>query len=364
MPYKNIMANTIAQEILDSGVKIPSLPDSAPRLMTMSRMPVDKIDIRELENLIQSDPVLFAQILNLANSPYYRTVVEVTGLRTAIMRIGLTETLSALYRYLFKNALPEFPKLKGFSDKEYWEESWACAIANRRLGDPRLMVESLPGELYIAGLLQGIGKLILAVYDPNAFDKCIDITRRTKKPLANAEFEIFKTTGSLVARKILESWNLPDRVCAAVAYWQSPESAEPEYREIAGLTQFACSIVRLSGIVSSCEGMERSSPESFLTDLSGTYILRNRAFPLTASGKQYKLVQEIVSLLDDNFPEANLREKMNISLKDSRQSSGSSRINNAADRGSVEKRKNNKKHASESVGKGGFFAWLKSLFRL
>lgn len=301
MPYKNIMANIIAQEIIDSGIKIPSLPASAQSLLAMAQQPLDQIEIKVLEQLIQSDPVLFAQILSLANSSYYSTGIEITGLRTAIMRIGLSDSILSLYMYLFKTTLPPFPQLNGFSDKEFWEESWACAIANRRLGDPRLLVESSPGELYIAGLLQGIGKLILAIYDPKRFEQCIEMTRTTGQPLERAEFKLFGTTGALVARKILESWHLPGKICAAVGYWQSPASAEAEYREIAALTQFACFIVRMSGLVATCEWIDPSLPDPTLTDLSSSYLLKNGSSALASTGKQYKLVQEIVSILEKHF---------------------------------------------------------------
>ncbi|MBF0258795.1 MAG: HDOD domain-containing protein, partial [Desulfamplus sp.] len=260
--------------------------------------PVDKIDIKSLEKLISGDPVLFGQLLKLANSSYYSRGVQITGLRNAIMRIGLTETINSLSIYLFKNILPPFPQMDGFSDKEFWEEAWACAVANRRLGDPGLMVETLPGELYLAGLLQGIGKLILAVYNPKDFEQCISMTRSEGHSLREAELEVFGTIDALVACKILESWNLPGNICAAVGYWQSPESAKPEYREIAALTQFACYIVRLSGLVSVCEWMERSSEDRFFTDLSNVYILKDNSHPLVSTGKQYKIVQEIVSILE------------------------------------------------------------------
>ncbi|MBF0377384.1 MAG: HDOD domain-containing protein [Desulfamplus sp.] len=301
MPYNKIMANIIAQDILDSGIKIPSLPASAKSLMDMIQMPVDKIEVNLLEKLIKNDPVLFVQILKLANSSYYSRGVKTTSLRSAIMRIGLTDTLHSLYMYVFKNTLPSFPQLNGFSDKEYWEEAWACAVANRRLGDPNLLVKSLPGELYIAGLLQGIGKLILAVYNPSSFEQCINIIKTTGQSLSEAELEIFGTTNSLVAYKILESWNLPTNICAAVGYWQTPESVESQYLEIVSLTQLACSIVRISGLVSTFEWTERASSDPFLTDLSNIYILRTATHPLVTTGKHYKIVQEIVSILEKNL---------------------------------------------------------------
>ncbi|MBF0233662.1 MAG: HDOD domain-containing protein [Desulfamplus sp.] len=364
MPYKKLMAKIIAQEIIESGIKIPSLPDSAQRIMVMVNTPVDKIDTASLEHIIKNDPILFAQLLKLANSSYYSRGIPVTGLRNAIVRIGLTDTIHYLYMYLFKKTVPTFPNLNGFSDKEYWEEAWACAIANRRLGDPKLLVEVSPGDLYIVGLLQGIGKLILAVYNPEAFEKCIKMTKISGKPLREAELEIFATTDALVAQTILESWHLPDNICAAVGHWQSPESAAPEFREIAALTQFACSIVRISGLVRTCEWMARSSDDPFLTDLSNIYLFQNNIYPLARTGKQYRLVQEIVSLLEKHFAQIN-----NINREQSAQKRAlESKSNLQKTNMNKQERQDNKnifKYSSEPerVKPKGFFDWIRSLFK-
>lgn len=347
MDYKNIMANTIALEIIESGTKIPSLPASTQRLLAIAQQPVDKIDIKELEQLIQKDPVLFVQILNLANSSYYGTGRETVGLRNAIMRIGLDETICSLYLYLFKNSLPLFPEIKGVSDKEYWEESWACAVANRRLGDPRLLVESLPGELYIAGLLQGIGKLILAVYNPKAFYECVKITRSSEKSLEEAELEIFGTTDALVAGKIMESWHLPANICAAVRYCQSPESAPPEFREIAALTQFACAIVKIVTAINKEKVDDNSSSAPDLTDLTNTYISKNSISLLSDRVEQQKIVKEIISIL-------------------ARQSAATQELHHPEDapKIGVEKPQPDVVRASSSSvsEKKGFFSWVRRLF--
>ncbi|MGD9733062.1 MAG: HDOD domain-containing protein [Desulfamplus sp.] len=301
MLHQTLMASSIALEILESGVKIPSLPSSTQQLLAISQQPFDKIDIKVLEKLIQKDPILFAQILKLANSSYYGTGKETTGLHDSIIRIGLADTVAALYLYLFKNALPVFPQIKGVSDKEYWEESWACALANRRLGDPRLMVEALPADLYIAGLLHGIGKLILAVYNPKSFYECIKLTRKSGKSLEETELEIFGTTDSLIAFKILESWHIPSNICAAVGYYQCPELAAPQYLEIAALTQFACAIVKIAGTLDNNEETKLSNIASLtdidITELSNTYISKNRYSAFSDKVQQQKVIQEIISIL-------------------------------------------------------------------
>lgn len=368
MLHQNLMANSIALEILESGVKIPSLPSSAQQLLAISQQPFDKIDIKVLEKLIQKDPILFAQILKLANSSYYGTGKETTGLHDSIIRIGLTDTVEALYLYLFKNALPVFPQIKGVSDKEYWEESWACAVANRRLGDPRLMVESLPADLYIAGLLHGIGRLILAVYNPKSFYECIKLTRKSGKSLEETELEIFGTTDSLIAFKILESWHIPSNICAAVGYYQRPESAPPQYLEIAALTQFACAIVKIARTPANNEGVGKENNKKdketklsnieALTDidiseLSNTYISKNRYSAFSDKVQQQKVIQEIISTLckqSDGNKQSNSGQLLNKECSNT-QFNKVNIVNHTAP-----------SLSSTSSRKKGFFSWLHTLF--
>ncbi|MBF0201585.1 MAG: HDOD domain-containing protein [Desulfamplus sp.] len=355
MLYRKLIADTIARELIDSKIKIPSLPDSAPALLSMMNQPLDQIDLLQLESLIKSDPVLFAQLIKLANSPYYRTSVEVTGLRTAIMRIGLVDTIHSLYGYLFKNTLPAFPNIEGFSDKEFWEESWACAIACRRLGDPRLMVSVRPGELYISGLLHGIGRLILAVYDPLGFRRCIETATNFKaRTLEDAELEIFKTTDSLVAGAILEWWKIPENICAGVSHWQHPGNSPPEYREIASLVQFGCSIVRLSGIIKGCPGMDSASTGSSLEDISSTYLLSRGEFPIAEGVHKYRLVQEVVSILDKSLNSSNNHEKNGAPVPGAGKRK---KVSSGHDKNS---KRNNK--GRNHIEKKGFWDWLKKFF--
>ncbi len=368
MLHQNLMANSIAFEILESGVKIPSLPSSAQQLLAIAQQPFDKIDIKVLEKLIQKDPILFAQILKLANSSYYGTGRETTGLHDSIIRIGLADTVSALYLYLFKNTLPAFPQIKGVSDKEYWEESWACALANRRLGDPRLMVEALPADLYIAGLLHGIGKLILAVYNPKSFYECIKLTRKSGKSLEESELEIFGTTDSLIAFKILESWHIPSNICAAVGYYQCPELAAPQYLEIAALTQFACAIVKIARTLDNNEGVGKENNKKDeetklskigtftdidITELSNTYISKNRYSVFADKVQQQKIVQEIISTLC----EQSTVNKKSSSGRLLHKEGSKMPLNNV----------NIVNHTAPSLSsassrKKGFFSWLHTLF--
>ena len=275
----------IALKILQSGVELPPLPAVFTRLLTLSRQPEDRIDVGKFTKLLQTDPALTARILQLANSSYYGTLNKISNLRQAIMHIGLQETISTVNWMLSQKILPQFPTMEGFTDKDYWAHSWACASAARLLGRPDLGVSCQPGELYVAGLLHGIGKLILALHQPDDFRQCLENSRDFSQPLEDAEKELLGTTHSDIACEILRTWQFPASICNAVKYFLSPADAPPEFREIAGLTQFAYFIANTSGV--------GNNGDEFNFNIDDTYLANLDSSPFSSQETRERLVQSI-----------------------------------------------------------------------
>jgi HD-like signal output (HDOD) protein len=335
------IAFSIAQEILTTSVNIPTIPANAKQILAIVRQPEDQIDIPNFVKLVESDPGLFTRILQLANSPFYKEVEKIVSLRAAITRIGLLEIVSSVCLYFFQKMLPKFPDLEGFSYDDFWAHSWASAVAARRLGHPNLEMGVLPGELYITGMLHGIGKLLLAIHFPNEFSLCLKKARDFKLPLNQVEKDVFGTTDSLVASNVLKSWNLPPNICEGVAYHQMPELAPPEHLIIAGLTQFACVIAGMSGLGSSGDGVGM--------ELSSTYFGQLPKLTIAKPEIQKKLVKEILETLKGR----NETVKPPLPIRGSR----------------LQRDKKNSKNINDLAAssmsqpdKKGVFAWVKSLW--
>jgi len=285
------IAFSIAQEILTTNADIPPIPANGAKILAMVRQPKSKIDIPSFVKLVESDPGLLTRILQLANSPFYSEIEKIVSLRAAITRIGLIEIVNSVCLYFFQKMLPRFPKIEGFTYNDFWSHSWACAVANRRLGHPNLGMGILPGELYMTGLLHGIGKLLLAIHFTNDFSKCIQKATEQGLSLQQVEKEVFGTTDALVASKVLNSWNLPANVCEGVAYYQLPEQAPPEYIIISGLTQFAYAVAELSGVGRSGDGVK--------TLISSTYFGQQSNLRISKPDVQEKLIKEILDSMKE-----------------------------------------------------------------
>lgn len=279
------IAKSMTLEILTSSVKLPPIPTNGTKLLEMVQSPMDNIEISDFAKLVEIDPGLITSVLKLANSSYYGGIEEIVSLRAAITRIGLTEAIHSVCLYLFKGILPKLPAIEGYSSKEYWDFSWSCAQANRRLGHPNLGMDVIPGHLYLAGLLQSIGKIMLAIHYPDDFSKCLKTARQFKAPLAKVEKDIFGTSDCFIAANILDSWSLPKSVCEAVAYSHAPEQAPPEFRLNAALTQLAYAVAQKTGIGASGDGLE--------LDIDSTYICRLKNTQLAKPDLRAALVDEI-----------------------------------------------------------------------
>jgi len=234
---------------------------------------------------VETDPGLAARILRLANSPFFAVKGEISSLGRAIVQIGLIETINTAQFYLFRQSMPSMPDIEGFSDDAFWAHSWACASAARLLGRPDYHVTALPGELYLAGLLHGIGKLVLAVHRPEEFAECLRVASKDQIPLHEAEREIFGFTDSTLGAKVLRSWDLPLSIRAAVAAYRAPRSVAPEQREFVALIQYAYIIANKAGI-----GKSGSECE---VDLSATWIVSEGTSVLAQEPIQEQLVAEV-----------------------------------------------------------------------
>lgn len=286
-------AQAIALEILQSNVKLPPFPPIGSQLMAMNHQPLEEVDVDKFIRLIESDMSLATHLLQLANSVYFGAIQKISSLRQAIMHVGLEGSINAINLHFFRTILPEFPRIEGFSGKDFWAHSWACGMANRMLGRPDLHITSIPGELYIAGLLHGIGKLMLALTRPEKFMQCLENSNNYNQPLFEAELDLFGTTDTDIAFEILRSWQFPQSICMAVKYYREPEKADEKFWEVAAVTQFAYFIANTSGI--------GNAMDFHAYDLEQTLLGRDLASPLGDEATRSRVTQDIYETLKKKF---------------------------------------------------------------
>ena len=120
--------------------------------------------LARLEKAVAMDQALTAKILRIANSPFYGAVREIKTVSEAIVRLGFVTirnwTLVTATRSVFlgAGATPLFHKI--------WRQSILTAMAAQLVA--QTVRKSEPETVFVGGLMQNIGQLVLAAPEGDA----------------------------------------------------------------------------------------------------------------------------------------------------------------------------------------------------
>jgi HD-like signal output (HDOD) protein len=195
------------QELAVVVEQLPPVSSVMQRLLSVLRDPLSEVS--DISKLVRVDTALAAQILRLANSPFYGLAEQVASVDQAIQHVGVNEitrlitTLSA--RQLFQKALTRYK----LAPHLVWTHTLAVAVgaevvAERIFGDVEIT--------YLAGMLHTIGFVAL---DGVATTRNLG-PRRPDVPLLEWEKENFAATNAEIAARVLHHWNFPAAIVEAV----------------------------------------------------------------------------------------------------------------------------------------------------
>lgn len=182
--------------------------------------------INDLAETILCDAGLAARLLRLANSAYYSPRRRVETVSHAIIILGHRQirdlVMTTVAVSIFKGLPPELVNMDRF-----WLHSIRCGSAARRLAQYRQFHET--EHFFIAGLLHGVGKLVLYSQYPERYREVLESAGENESARIAAERRIFKFTYADVGAELLKSWRLYDHLHMAVAYHLDPSRAPTTY---------------------------------------------------------------------------------------------------------------------------------------
>ena len=150
----------------DLAAMIPRVPEVIPKLLRLLR---DKNwSGKQLASEISQDPALLADVVRVANSPYYRTRGNIVNIEQAMLMLGGNTLRTVIAKAAMKPMLDTrsdyFSKLAG---PTLWNQAEKCAASCECLAKQ----EGAPQfEAYIAGLIHQIGYIIVTRVLSQAYD--------------------------------------------------------------------------------------------------------------------------------------------------------------------------------------------------
>jgi putative nucleotidyltransferase with HDIG domain len=243
------LATLIERAVLDQvaadRIALPAMPRVATRAFTLLRK--RDFSLTEVAAVIETDPVVAARLVHLANSVAFATFTKLESVLACVTRLGARE----LSFFLMETAARQLvechdPRIAQMCDG-LWEHSLSVAILSHDL------VEALPGldaeAAYLAGLLHDIGRPVVAEMlldaEGRLLGKRVDHWIMPSKWLGIIT-QCERTVGLAVTR----AWTLPDSVIDAVGLCEQYDEERP-YR--------LSNVVRLANALAAVAGHDLSA---------------------------------------------------------------------------------------------------------
>jgi putative nucleotidyltransferase with HDIG domain len=215
----------VKRQILSEIDGIPTFPENITLLQRLCNDPESSID--QIVKRLKIDPALSSDVIKLSNSAGIAPYKRIEDIKSAVVTIGMKNLNAILVASNARRILNE----RYSSFELIWEHCNRVAFYARNIA-LSMRQTAIIENVYMAGLLHDLGKIILLATDKKLVRKIAEIVNNRKITTTTME-EIsigisHSAIGSLIARK----WNFPDYLVEAIAYHHSPLNGSEKYRDV------------------------------------------------------------------------------------------------------------------------------------
>jgi putative nucleotidyltransferase with HDIG domain len=196
-------------------LRIPPFPLIAIRILQLTNQ--EDVPMRQLSDLISSEPAFSSEVLTIANSPLYPCRVPINSVLQAIALLG-TDSLKGLCLTVGVRAYLG-NSLNHESLRAIWRHSLACALIANQLAAAGTNDKD---SAYTAGILHDIGRLALAVLSPKEYATLLETHTGPPASALEAERGLFGFDHCEAGRHLIADWKMPPSFTEVAADHHSP----------------------------------------------------------------------------------------------------------------------------------------------
>jgi HD-like signal output (HDOD) protein len=290
MTLKQSETNPKLRKILGTITSLPTLPESAMRIYDLASK--DNVTVTEIIPLIDKDPSISAQLLKIANSPFYGFLGGVSSIDHAVALLGLKEVSNVAFASAVSNQFLHGDQVTKKHLKALWEHSMLTGFVARLLGEE--FGETDVATLFLLGLVHDIGSIVLIRFFFEEFQLILEQTKYEKSEITIQEKKVMGITHCEIGALVLKNWRLPARVIFPVLHHHYPWK-DKNYPLTSVIIYFADLLVRMSGVyLYSLE--EEFEIDRFLNS-NGAKMIMESGYELTEINIK-RLLQRITSYAD------------------------------------------------------------------
>lgn len=196
--------------VLNHVQKLPSMPSIVIELL--DNINNDNVDVATLVKKLAQDQAIVARVLRVANSSFFGLSGQVGSISEAISILGFNNLRGLITAVSIINVFPHTEK--GFDWNAFWRHSIGTAVCAKVLAKH---VGLNPETAFTAGLLHDIGKLVMAVYFPQAFSQAHESSDSSSVDSLQAERLALGMDHAALGGEVATRWHFPAEIRAAVA---------------------------------------------------------------------------------------------------------------------------------------------------
>jgi len=224
--------------LVNNTIELPTMPEVLLKLNDV--ITNSDASAADVAKVVSKDPAVATNILRIVNSAYYGLQVRVSSVSLAVSVMGFNMTKKvALKAAVFSAFGKRREKIQHFDPLAFWRHAIYTGVTARTLAaNAQAFTDVHPEDIYIAGLLHDIGKIILM---EKAAPRYLAMLRRAVqegRPETAVEAEDFGFTHADVGSVLAIKWSLPEDLAIAIRYHHAP-SRDPFHRSLSSLIHLA-----------------------------------------------------------------------------------------------------------------------------
>jgi HD-like signal output (HDOD) protein len=210
-----LMSNQAIRGLLGGLDRLPSVPRTYVALTQAMARP--EVSLGEIAAIVERDTAMATKVLQLVNSAFFCRPRRISSIPVTVSLLGLERLKAlALSTHVFGMLSPA--ETRAYELDRLQERSLLTAqLALRFLSGTRYADEG-----FTVGLLQDVGKLLLAVCLKDRYRDVIEQARLRRRPVEVVEREEFDVSHAVVGACMLSVWGLPVTIIEAVAFRHVP----------------------------------------------------------------------------------------------------------------------------------------------
>ena len=196
-----------------------ALPDACFKVKAL--MEDESSEITDFADVIGVDPSMTSRLLQIANSAIYSFSGEISTISRAITIIGTQAIYNMMLVDVAASAFKHFEN-QAIDLKRFWRMSVYCGLASKYLAIHSGIRDI--ERLFVAGLLQNFGELLVAKITPDAAKRCEQYSA-DKLPWLLQELALGFTYTDISAA-LLKIWQIPEKIILPIRHFNEAQSIQ------------------------------------------------------------------------------------------------------------------------------------------